>query len=387
MIAGQISELAEADVRALVAAKIMESQTLDFKRDTPGRDNAARHEFCADICAFANASGGDLLLGMDEDDEGAARALVPSNSNPDEEQLRLQDLALNGLEPRVTGIHVRAISVTGGHVFVVRVPKSWASPHRVKTNQHFFVREGARKRQLDMPEIRSLFARSEGTADKMRQFRLDRIAKILAGDAPARLPTVPLCVLHLLPMRQADGALGVDPRAYQSEHRLPIIGGYGQFRLNLDGGLQCAMEGQVCTAYTQIFRDGRVEAVYAFTRKLESGLYNLPSTAYEREIIVWYDQLEPEIVRLGLGPPFVVFFSILRASLAEFAISRIEQFFSRQDQVAFDRDVLLLPDVTIETSIAGQFALRPVFDLVWQSAGFQGSLNYDEKGTWVGSRR
>ena len=386
MLARQINEITESDLSTLISNKVGESHTLDFKRDTPGHDSAARHEFCADVCAFANTSGGDLLFGMDEDDDGIARSIVPSTSNPDDEQLRLQDLALNGLEPRVTGIHVRAIPVTGGHALIVRVPKSWSGPHRVKTNQHFFLREGVRKRQLDMPEIRSLFARSEGMSDKMRQFRLDRIAKILAGDAPVRLPNVPICVLHLLPIQQAETVTAIDPRIYERERRLPVIGNGGQFRLNLDGGLQYALSGQECTAYTQLFRDGCVETVYAFTNKLDSGRYNIPSAAYERELIVCYDKLEPELVRLGLAPPLVVFFSILRASRAQFGIGRIEQFFSSHGQAEFDRDVLLLPDVTIETSVAGQFALRPVFDLVWQSVGFPGSVNYDEKGNWVGRR-
>lgn len=72
----------------------------------------------------------------------------------DEEARRLADVIANGVESRIPGLQLRAVPVAGGHVFIIRAGQSWAGPHRVKTNQHFFVREGARRRQLDMPEIR-----------------------------------------------------------------------------------------------------------------------------------------------------------------------------------------------------------------------------------------
>ena len=147
MIAGRVQDLAEAHIKALVSNLSAESPTLDFKRDVPGRDAPARHEYCSDLCAFANAAGGDLVYGIEEDSEGRASALVAQTVNPDDEQLRLLDMALNGLEPRVSGLEARAIPVAGGHVFVVRVPKTWNGPHRVRTNQHFYVRHLQQKNQ------------------------------------------------------------------------------------------------------------------------------------------------------------------------------------------------------------------------------------------------
>lgn len=72
-----------------------------------------------------------------EDGEGQASALVPQPGNRDEETRRVQDVLMNGIEPRVPGIQVHAVQLDGGFVVVIRVPQSWAGPHRVKTNQHF----------------------------------------------------------------------------------------------------------------------------------------------------------------------------------------------------------------------------------------------------------
>jgi hypothetical protein len=50
-----------------------------------------------------------------------------------------------------------------------------------------------------------------------------------------------------------------------------------------------------------------------------------------------------------------------------------------------DRDVLLLPEVLLD-SYEVDFAavMRPVFDAVWNAAGWQYSVNYDDDGRWRG---
>ena len=386
MLAAQFGDITEAHLKALVTNKTPESQMLDFKRDVPGRDAKGRHDICADVCAFANGSGGDLVYGVDEDAEGRAAAIAPSTSNPDDEQLRLQDVILNGLEPRVTGVQVRAVPVAGGHAFVVRVPRSWTGPHRVKTNQHFYLREGARQRQLDMPEIRSAFARSQGLTHSLQEFRADRVSKILAGNAPVPLPQVPICVMHLIPIQPSEGALPINPKPRDTDWQLPLIYGHGSYyRPNLDGSLRYSMVDQVSNAYTQFFRNGTVEAVWAFMSKLENNLFNIPSSSYERELIKFYDALTPELVKLKLAPPLLIFFSLLRASLAHFGVGQMEAFFDTGSH-GFDRDVLLYPDIVVEENSPGRVALRPVFDLVWQSVGYEASRNFDANGNWVERR-
>jgi len=48
-----------------------------------------------------------------------------------------------------------------------------------------------------------------------------------------------------------------------------------------------------------------------------------------------------------------------------------------------DRDVLPLPEIVLE-DLSGEpgLILRPIFDSVWQSAGFNGSFNYNKDGKW-----
>lgn len=52
-------------------------------------------------------------------------------------------------------------------------------------------------------------------------------------------------------------------------------------------------------------------------------------------------------------------------------------------QVPIDRDMLPVAEVMIE-NFGGQphTILRPIFDAVWNAAGWPRSMNYDEQGNW-----
>jgi len=64
------------DLEALIYASCAEDGRLDYKRDLPAFDGKkpddARKKFLVDVASFANATGGDILFGVDEgrDDSG-----------------------------------------------------------------------------------------------------------------------------------------------------------------------------------------------------------------------------------------------------------------------------------------------------------------------------
>lgn len=130
----------------------------------------------------------------------------------------MPDFILNLAEPRLPGVQVHSVEVTEGattgYVLVIRVAQSWEAPHRVKTNQHVYVREGLRKRPLDVRELRALFVRTESQAQRVRDFRSDRLAKILTGDTPTPLKSGPQLVIHAIPTQAALGLVQIDPVPY-----------------------------------------------------------------------------------------------------------------------------------------------------------------------------
>ena len=57
-----ISDVKQHDIETLVSAGTLESRYLEYKEALPGGSEADKHELLADVSAFANASGGVILL-------------------------------------------------------------------------------------------------------------------------------------------------------------------------------------------------------------------------------------------------------------------------------------------------------------------------------------
>lgn len=378
-----LTDATEAHIRSLLTEGATEGPHLDLKRDMPRLDGAGRHELLADVSAFANSSGGDLIYGVDENGEGRAAAIQPVVGNPDDEARRIQDSIFNGIEPRAPGIQVRPVTVAGGFVLVVRVPQSWAGPHRVKSNQHFFIREGARKRQLDMPEIRGMFLRSEAQAQRVRDFRTERIGRVLTGEPPVRLQEGVLQVVHFIPTQAALGLVSTDPVVYSRTRSLPALGTtLTNARISIDGALAVRTEQNGRThGYSLMFRSGFFETVKVLTRR-DTGFANLPSLAYERELIELLERFRTELRHLDVGEEVTALWTLVRANQARLGVDPMR--FDLDDQQGrFDREVLALPDVVLPADQSAATALRPLFDLVWQSAGLERSFNYNDAGEWV----
>src|SRR5574337_684787 len=70
-----LEEISEADLQALIDNGVRESQTLEYKREVYGRGDEEVREMLRDISSIANAFGGDMLIGVEEDREGVAVAL------------------------------------------------------------------------------------------------------------------------------------------------------------------------------------------------------------------------------------------------------------------------------------------------------------------------
>lgn len=383
----KLVDTTQVHLEQLIREQTQEGAHVDFKRELPAAWNdGAKHELYADVSAFANAGGGDLIYGLDEDEQGQADSIVPQAVNPDEVALRLLDLLLNGVEPRMPGIQVQPVPVAvggvEGFVFVIRVPQSWAGPHRVRSNFKFFIREGNRKRELNVPEIRELFVRSENQAQKVRDFRTERLGKLMTGDAPCRLAEGSLWVLHLIPTQAALGTGSIDPLPYLDFTRqIPAIGGTPTTsRINLDGalGLRNEVNG-VVQGYTQFFRNGFVEGVYVISTD-ERGARVLPGTRYEDLAARFLESVRTELAHAGFHPEVTAMMSLLHADTVMLGFDRF-RWDANGDQGRFDRRTVVLPDVLVQAEAPKHEGLKPMFDLVWQAAGMRGSINFDD-GRW-----
>ena len=149
------------------------SRYLDYKQETYGDAGADRSEFLADVSSFANTLGGDLVIGVAEK-KGLPTALTPFMGDGDSEKRRLEQIALSGLEPRIPNFQIRSVPIsTGGHVIIIRAPRSFIPPHRViaRDSNRFWARAGTTKYQPNVEQLRRLFSDGLGLPSACGFFR------------------------------------------------------------------------------------------------------------------------------------------------------------------------------------------------------------------------
>jgi hypothetical protein len=170
-----LNEITEEDVRALVGTS--EDPYLDFKARLYKATDADKHELAKDVTAIANAYGGDLVIGV-EDDDGFAKAIVPV-PHAGEAVEWLQQVCASLVEERISGLDARSVPVSGGHLIIVRIPQSLRGPHRVRRGDqtYFYRRFGQHNLPMSLPDIREAFMRSTAWQESAEKFFAERASE------------------------------------------------------------------------------------------------------------------------------------------------------------------------------------------------------------------
>ncbi len=390
MISNNIEQISSEDLQTLVDNAVAERKTIEYKRSLPGNADQKKKEFLADVSSFANASGGDLIFGIIED----AHTGLPSSvegliiENVDQEITRLESIIRDGIEPRLMSIAIKAVNLSNSRVVIlIRIPKSWASPHRVSFKGHakFYSRGTNGKYPMDVSELRVAFNLSETLVEKIRNFKLDRISKVFANETPVPFYNGPKIVLHLIPLISFNPAQNYDINKIASRpgEMTPIYSSGWNTRYNLDGLLvYSADQSKLSHSYVQLYRNGIIEAVEGGLLKPGGGRSILPNIRYEEELITSLSGYLDILKTLNVYPPILIFLSML--GVKGYSMSDSRQRFQSRDSQTIDRDVLLLPEVIIDSyDVRAQTVLRPCFDYIWNACGFERSLNYNDVGEWV----
>jgi ATP-dependent DNA helicase RecG len=117
--------------------KTGEGYTIEFKK-------SMNSSIGKDICAFANSSGGKIIIGVeDKTNEVIGYKLTNSDKS------KIQDIARN-MNPSFN-VQVEQIK----DLVIVYIPEGKNKPYTI--NGHFYLRYGASSQQLNRDEIRELF--------------------------------------------------------------------------------------------------------------------------------------------------------------------------------------------------------------------------------------
>lgn len=394
MIPVPFDEIDKDAIDGLIDDKVRETKSLEYKLKLHGSKAQDKRDFLADISSFANAGGGDILYGVEEETTtDGEHTGIPKTAhgipefNFDGTERRLTQSIRSGIEPKVPGVQMKEIlGFQSGPLFLIRVPKSWAGPHRIayKSTHNFYSRTSAGKHQLDVHEIREAFSLSEEFALRVQNFRDERIGRIVADECPVPMETGPKVILHVVPHSSmyAENQYSMDELRDALE---PMRSGRflgNDFQTNLDGILSTIRGRTNIISYAQFFRAGQIEAVTSQAIRENNGQKIIQG--YEEAAIAALKEYLKFYKRLGIDPPFVLILTLV--GVRGLSITPRTWGEDIADQIpCFDRHVVPIPEVLIDDiSLDPEEMIRPLLDMAWQAGGISRCMLYHRSGVWKG---
>lgn len=192
-----VGQVTYADIERLVTdRKAPESLYLDYKREA----YAETRDLLKDVSAFANAYGGDIIIGVEDDGNGNPARLAPlSRKDAEEERDRYEQAARSAIDPPIPGLQVMVVPNSDDKaVIVVSVPRSTMAPHMMTKDRfcNFWRRHGTSTVLMTVGEIGDAFRLSGDIVARGSEYMARALERRFAqqGDRPA----VIMCMVPLV---------------------------------------------------------------------------------------------------------------------------------------------------------------------------------------------
>lgn len=387
MLLTDLSKIDEVYLQELCDSSTPESDTLDFKKVPPLKGTAGNQEFVKDVCAFANGSGGDIVLGVEEQ-KSLALALAPiSGESADALKRRLLQVLDAGAEPRIHGIQFKDVAVPGGFIMVVRVPLSLDGPHSFVTTgsaRRFVTRNQSLTTDMDMTQIRNAFDRRSSLAEAARNFAHARLANIESKKTWRPMLEGPLCAAIVVPLSSVSGGSQIDVRSLYDDFTSLAFWKTGASRaMNLEGLIAYLSTNRPAIgAYGLMHRNGIFEAVQTGAGWISSDKFipsSFVSLFYRRAL----ESAQHLAQKLDISGPSLLICALYGGSGYQFGVAHAHQ---QYGQFSLDRDDIILPEIWIEDlpSVDNIDCLvRPTLDVLWQAFGLTHCFDYDDDGQFA----
>ena len=191
------------DILSLINNRVSEGKNLDFKAKFHKRPtDSERKDLSKDLSSFANSDGGDLVFGVCERDAQADSLSDDIGVSLDEVEAVKEDFLRRSydiVEPPILNIKIKHITVNNKLIIIVRVEKSFNSPHRANDRTYYFRLE---KESKPMPtdQLRRLFFEGVNLEKDIKQFHLERINAYRDGLPVVTIVNEPKLVFHFIPV-------------------------------------------------------------------------------------------------------------------------------------------------------------------------------------------
>jgi len=163
-----LDKLTFEDIKRLKDNKIPESKVLDYKREKIEKKDLLRH-----VCGFANANGGFLVFGIEEDD---SKPSIPKKlAGLDKKNFNIEQteqIICDNLDPRLT-IEISPLIFKKDKFFVViRIPEGPDKPYMSTADgdDRFYIRRNYRTPRMSEIEISSMYRQRFSSTQRIREY-------------------------------------------------------------------------------------------------------------------------------------------------------------------------------------------------------------------------
>lgn len=384
-----LDHVTEDHLQALIDDKVPESRNLEFKQAGVGGSDNEKREFLKDATALANTAGGTLIYGMAESEGIALSLKALSVKSIDDEILRLQNILLNSVEPILHNVGMKGVPLaSGGHVLLVKVPQSWRPPHRVVHSNvnRFFLRHSNGVFEPDTERLREVFNSSLDLERRLEDFREERLGRLEQGQRGLALIGPGKLLIQAVSLSRGQKDYIIPTVQECNSDFLPPLASSTTHRYNFDGLIihTPLIDGGQTAAYTQIFRDWKIEMARGGFIQPIDGFAVLRASLLVGSILGAVERSIKGMLKHGGMGPFAVMVTVL--DLAGSVLGHNPGGFLGDDLI--DRDKLKFPTLIIDGSITRaelQQELLPVWDGLWQAYDRQNcSAVRDNNGEWKG---
>jgi hypothetical protein len=374
------------EIDSLVRNRVRENRHLEYKSALPTKGGSERTPFLHGIASFANTDGGNYLIGIREENGVPIEIVGLADGEIETIKLAIEQMIKAGIEPSAI-VEIDEVTCNNEKlILVLRVPRSWLAPHRTASDQKFYARNSSGKYPMDVDELRAAFLRSATIGERVESFRASRLQKLVDGTARISGLREPLVLLQLIPYESLDPLRRVDIlKASRQGHALAPLGSRGvntstSYRYNFDG-YYCETrfksrdeKGSFVGAYLQLFRSGIVETGNCELISRSS----IPNLPFEARLISCCKRLLPVQFSLGLELPTAVVLTL--TGVLGCGLDRLGQN-TLDAAVPIDRARLLFtPAIVHHDHDEVAEVMRPIFDELWNSVGYDRCLDYGNDG-------
>lgn len=283
-----------------------EGQYLDYKRqfgfEDKSLDKADRDkeivEFKKDVCSFANAEGGYIIVGVTEE-KGLPQDLsgidIPKGDT-DAYKLKIRDKLAN-IQPKIPSVKIHCVGLHNGKfVVIVEVIADGFAPyvyHKGEEPFDFVIRNGGGKIKMSYNQVMRMFNQSLELNKKIEEFRQNRVKFGTNLDTPF--------YLRLYVMSEDFVDVSAHKKVYmmcKNEHYTIKKPDYADFMLpNVDGIKFVRSYPCGYTKSTTLYNSGVCELELIIEFKDENGIFGCiyNGKQYLRALPIWEEDIMKHI--------------------------------------------------------------------------------------------